>query len=235
MNGYLYVASRDERYLKAACQSAESLLEFHPKAKITLFTEDRWDGTYDKTLFDNVFSCDDHVRAKLWALDKTPYDKTMYIDCDTYIQHEDIKRVFTFLKDNDIIFTRNRPYNAKITKLSDTEEMIYHCGVFVYKNNDLMRALMSNWFTQYCKQIEPDYDPSPYPAEVCKWDTFSMWYLLNKTMFGNSVQVGDFPWPDARWNFCMGQRPEELAGMDTVITHYTLDRVYKENESFQLR
>ena len=58
MNGYLYVASRDERYLKAACQSAESLLEFHPKAKITLFTEDRWEGTYDKTLFDNVFSCD---------------------------------------------------------------------------------------------------------------------------------------------------------------------------------
>ena len=65
MNGYLYVASRDERYLKAACQSAESLLEFHPKAKITLFTEDRWEGTYDKTLFDNVFSCDDHVRASV--------------------------------------------------------------------------------------------------------------------------------------------------------------------------
>ena len=45
MNGYLYVASRDERYLKAAVQSAESLLDFHPKAKITLFTEERWDGT----------------------------------------------------------------------------------------------------------------------------------------------------------------------------------------------
>ena len=114
MNGYLYVASRDERYLKAAVQSAESLLDFHPKAKITLFTEERWDGTYDRKLFDNIIYCDDHVRAKLWALSRTPYDKTMYIDCDTYIQHEDIKKVFTFLKNNDIIFTRNRPYLSLI-------------------------------------------------------------------------------------------------------------------------
>ena len=234
MNGYLYVASRDERYLKAAVQSAESLLDFHPKAKITLFTEERWDGTYDRKLFDNIIYCDDHVRAKLWALSRTPYDKTMYIDCDTYIQHEDIKKVFTLLGKDDIIFTRNRPYNAKITKLSDTEEMIYHCGIFAYKKKPIVMDLMMDWFQQYCDQIKPEYDPSPYPREVCKWDTFSMWYLLEKK-YKDKIKVGDFPWPDARWNFCMGQRPEELAGMPIIITHYTLNRVYKEQESFQLR
>ena len=52
----------------------------------------------------------------------------MYLDCDTYIEHEDISKAFDYLGDNDIIFTRNRPYN-EITKLSETEEMIYHCGV----------------------------------------------------------------------------------------------------------
>ena len=113
--------------------------------------------------------------------------------------------------------------------------MSYHCVILVYKHNDIMRALLSNGFTHYCEQIKPHYHLSPYPQEVCKWDTFSMWYLVNKISFANNVPVGDFPWPDARWNCCMVQRPEELAGMDTVITHYTLDRVYKENESFQLR
>ena len=54
MNGYLYVASRDERYLKAAVQSAESLLDFHPKAKITLFTEERMERTYDTKLIENI-------------------------------------------------------------------------------------------------------------------------------------------------------------------------------------
>ena len=225
MNGYLYVASRDERYLKAAVQSAESLLDFHPKAKITLFTEERWDGTYDKSMFDNVFYCDDHVRAKLWALSRTPYDKTMYIDCDTYIQHEDIKKVFTFLKDNDIIFTRNRPYNAKITKLSDTEEMIYHCGIFVYRKTLHTQELFLDWFEGYKKQVSPGFDISPYPERARPWDTFTMWYLLNKTRHQQTIKVGEFPSPDARWNFCMGQKPEELMGEEIVITHYTISRI----------
>ena len=66
------------------------------------------------------------------------------------------------------------------------------------------------------------FDPSPYSERVRPWDTFTMWYLLNKTEYKDTIKVGDFPSPDARWNFCMGQKPEELMGEDVIISHYTI-------------
>ena len=83
----------------------------------------------------------------------------MYVDCDTFIQHEDISTVFDYLGDNDIIFTRNRPYNAKITKLNDTEEMIYHCGIFVYRKTKNTQSLMLDWYERYLEQTTPGLIP----------------------------------------------------------------------------
>ena len=40
--GYIYVASVNKAYYYAAKKSAESLLDFYPEAKITLFTHDFW-------------------------------------------------------------------------------------------------------------------------------------------------------------------------------------------------
>lgn len=230
--GYVYVASLKKAYYEAAKYSAESLLTFYPEAKITLFTHEEWVEEEDYDIFDQIITEDvpKDKRAKLWALSKTPYDITMYVDCDTYIQHEDIADVFDFIDEYDIIFTRNRPYNAKITKLSDNEEMIYHCGIFVYKNNTQTKKLMDDWYKYYWEQQKKSFDMEHYPDEARPWDTFTMWYLLNKTDHKNTVMVGDFPEPDARWNFCLGQRPEELQGQDVIITHYRLDRVFTSNE-----
>ena len=222
--GYMYVASCKKEYYDAAKISAESLLEFYPDAQITLVTHAEWVEPTDIELFSTIITEDVPTdnRAKLWALSRTPYDVTMYIDADTYIQSEDIEHVFDFIGDNDIIFTRNRPYNSKITKLNDTEEMIYHCGIFVYRKNDTMKYLTDDWYKQYLIQATPEYDASPYPEAVKPWDTFTMWWLLNKTANKYAVKVGEFPAPDARWNFCLGQKPEELDGQEIVITHYSI-------------
>ena len=224
-NGYLYVASVNKAYYKAAKKSAESLLDFYPEAKITLFTHEEWVESSDYDIFENIITEDvpRHIRAKLWALSKTPYDLTMYLDCDTLIEHEDIANVFSLINDKtDIIFTRNRPYNAKITKLSDTEEMIYHCGMFVYRNNSQTKELMDNWYLNYLEQTKPDWDSSPYSYKVKNWDTFTMWALLNKTF--HRVRVGEFPAPDARWNFVTGYFEEELQGKDRVVLHYSIKK-----------
>ena len=224
--GYLYVATVRHEYYIAAKRSAKSLLDFYPEAKITLFTLPEWVEEEDHEIFEHIRTDGtNHVRTKLWALAHTPYYKTMYVDCDTFIQHEDISTVFDYLGDNDIIFTRNRPYNAKITKLNDTEEMIYHCGIFVYRKTKNTQSLMLDWYERYLEQIAPGFDPSPYSERVRPWDTFTMWYLLNKTEYKDTIKVGDFPSPDARWNFCMGQKPEELMGEDVIISHYTISRV----------
>jgi len=221
-NGYVYVASVNKAYYNAAKISAQSLLDFYPEAKISLFTHAEWVEDSDYDIFDQIITdkIPNHIRAKLWALSQTPYDITLYIDCDTMIQHEDISNVFDLIGNNDILFTRNRPYNAQITKLSDTEEMIYHCGLFLYRNNEKTKTLMDNWYKGYLEQTAPDWNSDPYPYQVRKWDTFTMWKLLNKTEHG--VRVGDFPQPDARWNFVIGYRPSELQGTETVIFHYTI-------------
>ena len=224
--GYLYVATVRHEYYIAAKRSAKSLLDFYPEAKIALFTLPEWVEEEDHEIFEHIRTDGpNHVRTKLWALAHTPYYKTMYVDCDTFIQHEDISTVFDYLGDNDIIFTRNRPYNAKITKLNDTEEMIYHCGIFVYKKTKNTLSLMLDCYERYLEQVAPGFDPSPYSERVRPWDTFTMWYLLNKTEYKDTIKVGDFPSPDARWNFCMGQKPEELMGEDVIISHYTISRV----------
>lgn len=228
MNGYIYVATVRHDYYVAAKRSAESLLDFYPEAKITLFTLKEWVEDEDYEIFDKIITdIPNHIRTKLWALSLSPYDITMYVDCDTYIQHEDISKVFGFLGDNDIIFTRNRPYNAKITKLNDEEEMIWHCGIFVYRKNIQTIKLTNDWYDRYCEQIKPGFDISPYPQQARPWDTFTMWYLLNKTEHRDTIKVGEFPRPDARWNFGTGQKPEELNGEDVVITHYTISRMKK--------
>jgi len=233
-NGYLYVASVNKAYYYAAKKSAESLLDFYPEAKITLFTHEEWVEGEDYKIFDNIITdgVPNHIRAKLWALSQTPYDLTLYLDCDTLIEHEDISYVFDHIGDNDIIFTRNRPYNAKITKLSDTEEMIYHCGLLLYRNNEQTKNLMDNWYADYLKQREPNWDSSPYPYQVRNWDTFTMWNLLTNS--NHNVKVGDFPSPDARWNFVIGYKDSELDNTDRVIFHYTIHKhELNKNEVYQ--
>lgn len=222
--GFVYVASVNKAYYNAAKKSAESLLEFYPEANITLFTHAEWVEESDYSIFQHIVTDNfpNHIRAKLWALSQTPYDLTLYIDCDTMIQDEDIANVFDYIGDHDILFTRNRPYNSKITKLSDSEEMIYHCGLFLYRNNEQTKKLLDAWYLGYIKQNEPDWDSSPYPNQVKKWDTFTMWYLLNKTE--HQVKTGEFPQPDARWNYVIGYKEEELQGTDIVIFHYTIPK-----------
>jgi len=221
--GFLYVASLKRAYYRAAKNSALSLRDYWPDANISIFTHPEWVEFGDEDIFNNIFtdSTPYHKRAKLWALDKTPYKLTCYIDCDTEIEHEDIKKIFDQLPDDkDIIFTANRPYNAALTKLSNTEEMTEHCGLFVYRNNEKTLALMASWWGEYVKQNEPDYDRKHYPKAALQWDTFTMWRLLTYGKTG--VRAGRFPDPDARWNFIVGYKDEELQGTERVIYHYTL-------------
>ena len=222
-NGFVYVASLKKEFYNAALFSAQSLLDFYPEAKITLFTHEPWVCDEAREIFDQIITEDVpvHKRAKLWALSKSPYDTTLYIDCDTYVLSEEISEVFDLLGDNDILFTRNRPYNAKITKVTETDELIWHCGLFLY-NTETTKDLMDSWYTWYLEQQAHDWDPSPYPKEVKPWDTFTMWNLLNNGDF--DVKVGEFPAPDAKWNFVNGYKDEELMGQDMVIQHYTIGR-----------
>lgn len=223
--GFIYVATVKKGFYNAAVKSAESLKDFYPDAHITFFTLEEWVTEDDYDLFDNIVTdIPNEVRTKLWALDKTPYEVTCYLDCDTSIEHEDIEYVFDVLpEDKDIVFTKNRPYNSKITKLNEEEEMTCHCGFFVYRKNERTLNLMSSWYEQYVKQVRSDYpNTEGYPKEALGWDTFSMYYILTHTC--PDVKWGYIEEPDARWNFVWGYRDDELQGTERVVYHYTIPR-----------
>lgn len=226
--GYLLVASVDKEYYEAAIKLAESIHDFDTHAKIALFTHMEWvenDERAEKLFYHIDGTAPNSIRAKLWALPQTPFETTLYIDVDAVVQHEDISKVFDLLGDNDILFTKNRPYNAKITKLSDTQEMIYHCGLFLYNNKQNTLALMDAWDKNWHEQQKPEWEHEFKHLGVTPWDTFTMWDLLNNTEFKDTIKVGVFPTPDARWNFVNGYKYSELDNEDIVIYHYTLSRV----------
>lgn len=223
--GFLIVASKQKGFYRHSKYLAESIRDFWPEANITFFTHEEWVQPEDYTLFDKIITegIPDHIRAKLWALNKTPYDVTAYLDADMICEHEDIKNIFDELPEElDLVFTKNRPYNAKLTKLSATEEMTCHCGFFIYRKTPAVMDLMGAWWTEYLAQRKPDYDIAHYPKSAVQWDTFTMWKLL--TYGGHDVKWGYIKEPDARWNFINGYHFEELQGTDIVLYHHTIPK-----------
>ncbi len=231
-NGFVIVASLRERFYQAAIECAESVKLFWPEAHITIFVDhEEWIKPTDWNHADWIvhWEVPNHHRAKLWALGQTPYTgKTVYFDADMVCEHEDIQTVFDELPDDlDLIFTKIRPYNAKVTKLTNTEEMTAHCGMFIYRNNPQTIKLMDSWYGEYLKQQDLKNDIGNYPDDVRKWDTFTMWKLLTYSDHG-------VKWREdlhVRWNFHNGTIDEELDGQERVMYHYTIPehRIHKKN------
>ena len=126
--GFMLVASFSKPYYDAAVMCADSIKDFYPEAKIALYTHKDWFQEEHRHLFDHVhLEVPVHVRAKLWALTKTPYDITAYIDADIYCQHEDVRHMFDEIDDeHDMAMTCNRPYNAKVVYISRKEELTHY-------------------------------------------------------------------------------------------------------------
>jgi hypothetical protein len=227
MNGFLFVASLDKKYLKSAIYSAESLRDFYPDAKIALFTHEEWLTDLDLTdLFDFIYTKDvpEHKRAKLWALDKTPFEITAYIDADMEFMHKDVQTIFDQLpEDKDILLTKIRPYAGAFVYFDETktEGLEDHCGLFLYRKTDKTMAFMKEWWELYVKQNngEWNWDTTKYPDALRPWDQWTYWWLMNKTDF--AVKRGYFE-DDARWNFVNVYKASET-DKPIIIYHHTID------------
>ena len=222
-NGFVIVASMFEAFYKAAIELAESIKLFYPEAHITVFTShEEWIKPTDWNHADWIvhWEVPNEIRTKLWALSQTPYKgKTVYFDADMVCESEEIENIFDQLPDDlDLIFTKIRPYNAKVTKLTNTEEMTAHCGMFIYRNNPQTLALMDSWYGEFLYQQDPKNDIGNYPEDCRKWDTFTMWKLLNNSEHG-------VKWAEdlhCKWNFVNGYTEDELGDEERVMYHYTI-------------
>lgn len=222
--GFLIVASCSTAYYRSAINLANSILDFYPEARITLFTEPELFDEQHRNLFDVVdLTAPHHTRAKLYALPKTTYDITAYLDADCEVQDSDISTIFDQLGDADIMLTKIRKYSGADVRISDTETMIWHCGVFLYRNTPIVLEFMRDWWTEYVYQ--KDVKPWPWKEHNEKmrpWDQYTFYRLYTSEKY-SSLKLEQFPGEDARWNYVHNYKDEEVT-KDPIIFHYTLKR-----------
>ena len=200
--GFMFVASFSKPYFDAAIQAADSIKDYWPEAKIALYTHEEWWDEKYRNIFDHVhLGVPVHVRAKLWALSKTPYDLTAYIDADTYCQSDEIRYLFDELDDEtDMIMSCNRPYNAKVVYITPEQELTH------YKPEDLeliKTAKTHQWDFEGpagCWRMKWHCGMFVYRKNEHTMKMLDMWYNNYRTQIeSNPKTTWPYKWPSSLW------------------------------------
>ena len=244
--GFVYVASISKAYYNAAVQSAISLRDYFPKANITLFTHEIFVEENDRKFFDNIVTgIPVHIRAKMWGMAKTPYQKTLYLDADTEIRSERISEVFDILTDDkDMLFTKIINHVSADKVIDKDNNLEYHGGVILYNNNPLTIELINEWYELYLLQRNiPHWSKSifkDYNRKMQPWDQFTIWYLLKQEKY-KDIRHDFFPNGGHEFNYIYlleyTSLKENVAykNLEQIIFHYTLpkEKVHAGNIKFE--
>lgn len=196
-----------------ALHVAGQIRSFDPGANICIVTEPRFEDVRAHDVADVVVHCDDFYRAKIWGMTQSPWDRTMYIDADCEIWHEDIATVFQYLNDYDLVFTglpEDRAYCFKVVHWNAGQFSL--CGgVCLYDNtNPLVKQFLNEWYDLQLRAAHNEWWPldehgNPdyvnFPKDKLEyWDQFPLWWLTNCEPQYDSLKIALFE-DDARWNY----------------------------------
>ena len=149
-NGFLYIAI-GKRYLLEAQISARSLRRF-TKHPICIITDE---ANFTSPLFDIIIHENmpaDFV-SKIIGIKKTPFQKTIYLDSDTFICAP-IDQLFKILDLFDMAMTIDRynhsygflqHYNASFQLKFENVLPEYHTGLIVYGDSQPVKGLINDW------------------------------------------------------------------------------------------
>ena len=182
--GFVYVASNNVRgvkgidYIKEAVFSAMSLKKHNPDANITLIT----DKKIETDVFTNVIISNDmSLRCKQNELLKSPYEKTLYLDTDTYVNHN-LDDIFDLLNKYELVGCND--YSRKRTLKEIPEYMkIPYCfselngGVFGYKKCDNFNKFIELWKHYYNKYKHKMLWDQP-SLRISLWESNIHLYIL---------------------------------------------------------
>ncbi len=223
--GFIYVASREKIYYELAMFSCESLKDFHPEAHVTLFTHKSFiDNRINKKLFDNVYTeIPNHYRSKMWCMARSPYQRTLYNDVDTMIEHRDIRKIHSFLEECDMFCGGHLKYTVadpdwQFIDIAKKIPVIYHGSMWGYNKNYLTIDFMQTWFDEYDKQTKSPWPYEEFSQKWRKFDMFTLWKmtsgLYEEFKRFNSLNIKVL---SRRWNTTIQDLPEDLDG-PRVIT-----------------
>jgi hypothetical protein len=205
--GFVLVASNKPNFYKYAVNLAESILDFYPEARITLFCEPWMVEEQDKDIFENIFECNNHYRAKLYGIANSPYDITCYLDTDMEVEHEDISTIFDELKGADVMFSeltddRSYVYAEREFDTPEGRAKFTLCGgIALYDmTKPIVREFMQDWWELTRKQMDGEWWPKGYSDSLKSWDQFSLWWLTEKESKYKDLDLRIID-DDLRWNY----------------------------------
>jgi hypothetical protein len=169
--GLVYITYGKES-LETAKFSLCSFKKHNPNIPATIFTNvmeqaKEFDNIYEysadeltdiKYYFEDIYK----LRSmKVRFLKFSPYDQTLYLDCDTVIR-SNLDEIFSLLDKYDFITTLNAEWNwenkTKISLLNLTSRDIHaiNCGVLAYNNNYRMYQLFDAWWNRFVEKTQGD-------------------------------------------------------------------------------
>lgn len=147
--GVTYVATGDACYSEAL-RSARSVRQHHPDLPIALISERlECDPIFNQHLriADPQFSMLDKVRN----LKKTPFDRTLYLDSDTYVTSP-IDELFLLLEKYDFVGThevaRGIWYEGALAEVPNAFGDI-NGGMLLFRKTTAVREMLDQWWAAY--------------------------------------------------------------------------------------
>lgn len=149
--GILYVATDDD-LVDEAILSAESARSAIEDVSLGIVVEGEKSVDYFDTVI-NLKSPSYGFKDKIKGMNKSPFNKTIYLDTDTYI-HEDISEIFSLLNRFDIAATHNPNRDLYTNTALGVPECFpeYNTGVIAFN-----KTLRDGFFTEWCENYSEDH------------------------------------------------------------------------------
>jgi len=170
--GILYIATGED-FIREATLSAKSVKSAMPDIPIAIATEQtKVDSVFDMRISvkDPNYDFDDQIKY----LSKTPFDKTLYLDTDIYI-NTDVSDLFNLIEEFDIAAAMN--HNREAYEVSNVPVSFpeYNTGVVVYKMNSEFNEFIDLW-REYYDILKTDEETRNQPA-------------FRKALFDSSIRI----------------------------------------------
>lgn len=155
--GLFYIATANQ-YLAEAKVSAISARQHNDVNIAVLTSKELEDEALSTDLFDEVVTIDsnnlcDDIRDKIRNIGRSPYDKTIYVDNDTYVLG-DISPVFDLL-DRFEITAAHAPVRPLVTLEAVPDAFPeLNTGVIGFRLNQRVQDFFKEWQNSHDKQIQ---------------------------------------------------------------------------------
>jgi hypothetical protein len=156
MNGLLYIVYGKE-YVKLSIASIRRGRKFTnlPIFVVTNVRDNRWAGIPNVTMCYRNREQKDNRKAKLQMNRLSPFDNTLYIDCDTIIQRPGVEKAFQLLEGANFCMNRLTVFDKKLPKLykrcmkklgTQPPMTIFNGGIIGWRKGEAANKFFDAWY-----------------------------------------------------------------------------------------